>query len=128
LRTSRISFSQTDRLVLVALLAAVGSGVEAQTIQRDDAPGVSQVRKPALGIRKAQLLGAAAGLALAAAFGRGHQDTVPTLRPLRSIDGLTVSAAAFYLSGACGKDHSKLGCPGFRPLGKCEILTKWHNG
>ena len=92
--------SSPRRLVLVALLAAVAGGVEAQTMQRDNAPVVSPVRRPALGIRKAQLLGAATGLALGAAFGRQHQDTVPTLRPLRSIDGvLTASAAALYLSG-----------------------------
>jgi hypothetical protein len=97
LRTSRIWFS---RLVLVALIAAVAGGAEAQVMRRDDAPVVAQVRKPALSIRKAQLLGAAAGLALGAALGRGHQDGVPALRPLRSVDGvLTASAAAFYVSG-----------------------------
>jgi hypothetical protein len=97
LRISRVSPS---RLILVALLAGIAGDALAQAIPRDDAPIVAQVRKPALGIRKAQLLGAAAGLALGAALGRGHQDTVPTLRPLRRVDGvLTASAAAFYLSG-----------------------------
>jgi membrane-associated phospholipid phosphatase len=94
-----LSIGHRDRLALVALLAAAGGVARAQGIEPADAPAVHQSREPALGIRTAQLLGAAAGLALGAALAREPEPPVPTLRPLRGADAiLTGSAAALYLS------------------------------
>jgi membrane-associated phospholipid phosphatase len=84
--------------VLVAVLAAAVDAADAQDVEAIAAPAASQANEPALSIREAQLLGAAAGLALGAALARGQEAPVPGLTPLGSADAiLTGSAAALYL-------------------------------
>jgi len=86
-------------LVLVVLFA-VAVRADAQDTQPADAPAVRPAPRPALSLRKAQLLGAATGLALGAALARRPETRAPALRPLRGIDAIvTGSAAALYLGG-----------------------------
>jgi membrane-associated phospholipid phosphatase len=88
-------------LVVVALSAAAAARAGAQSTEPGPAPAVTQVREPGLSLREAELLGAAAGLALGAALVGKPDSPVPALRPLRGADAvLTGSAAALYLSAA----------------------------
>ena len=82
------------------VLFAVAVRADAQDTQPADAPAVRPAPRPALSLRKAQLLGAATGLALGATLARRPETRAPALRPLRGIDAIvTGSAAALYLGG-----------------------------
>lgn len=84
----------------MALLAAAAAGAEAQGTEPREAPAVRRAPEPGLSLRKAQLVGAAAGLALGAALARRPETPIAPLRPLRGVDAiLTGSAAALYLGG-----------------------------
>lgn len=86
-------------VLLVVLLAAAPDGAEGQGLETAPA-SVPPAREPRLGLRKAQLLGAAAGLALGAALAHERDTPMAPLRPLRAADAiLTGSAAALYLGG-----------------------------
>lgn len=98
-----------QRLVLATLLAAVARGAEAQSVEPREAAAVAPAPEPGFGVRKAQLLGAAAGLALGAALARHPDGPLPALRPLRSADAvLTGSAVALYLgAGILGRRRAE---------------------
>jgi membrane-associated phospholipid phosphatase len=99
MRTRRILRAHPGRLVLVALLAAAVRA-EGQENPPAEPPAVYPAPQPGLGLQKARLLGAAAGLALGAALARRLETSVPALRSLRGIDAiLTGSAGALYLGG-----------------------------
>ena len=86
--------------LVVATFLAAAAGAGAQGTEPGIAPPVSSVREPGLSLTEAELVGAAAGLALGAALAHGPEGP-PALRPLRSADAiLTGSAAALYLSAA----------------------------
>ena len=85
-------------LVWVVLLAAAADGAEAQSIEPGTAPAVPQPREPILSLWKAQLVGAATGLALGAALAHRTEAPIPAMRPLRGADAiLTGSAVALYV-------------------------------
>ena len=87
-------------LAVATLFAAAAASAEAQGTEPGSGP-VTQVREPGLSLREAELLGAAAGLALGAALAGKPDPPVPALRPLRGADAiLTGSAAALYLGAA----------------------------
>jgi hypothetical protein len=101
--------AHTGQLLLVTLLAAAADGAKAQSIEAGAAPAVPQASEPSLSLRKAQLVGAAAGLALGAGLGRRAEASVPALRPLRGADAIvTGSAMALYLgAGILGRKRSE---------------------
>jgi len=89
-------------MILAGVLLALGCGLAgAQDVPPSPtppAPPPAESRPPWLGIRKAQVLGAAAGLALGAALGRPPEGPVAPLTPLRGVDAvLAGSAVALYV-------------------------------
>lgn len=84
-------------LMLLGLLAAA-SGAAAQGLESPGTPAAAPQDRPLLGIRQAQLLGAAAGLALGAGLAHTPQADVPSLEPLGAADAVVAgSAVALYL-------------------------------
>src|SRR5262249_40970335 len=100
--------SATDRIVSVrsggiaaALLATVSAGADAQDTEGNPprAPVAAPAHQPHLSLRKAQVLGAAAGLALGAALGARSESPAPALTPLGAGDvAIAGTAVALYAS------------------------------
>jgi membrane-associated phospholipid phosphatase len=110
--------------VLVGLLAAadseaqsIGPGATAAAAPQAPETAVAPAPEPGLSLRQAQLVGAAAGLALGAALTRPPETPASALRPLRGADAIvTGSAVALYLSsGLLGRKRSEAGPPGPAP-------------
>jgi membrane-associated phospholipid phosphatase len=86
-------------ILLAALLAGAGGPVRAQD-PGPAAPIETVVSDPGLSEREAQILGAAAGLALGAALAGRPEGAVPSLTPLGSADAIVAgSAVALYGAG-----------------------------
>ena len=86
-------------ILLAALLAGAGGPVRAQD-PPPAGPPAAATSEPGLSEREAQVLGAAAGLALGAALAGHPEGAVPSLTPLDATDAIVAgSAVALYGAG-----------------------------
>jgi membrane-associated phospholipid phosphatase len=95
---------RAGRFLLVTLLAT-SPGAGQTPSPPDPAPPVARPHPRGFGVVQAQLMGAAAGLALGAALGRQPPDPIRAARPLGAADAILAgSAGALFLSA--GLFHS----------------------
>jgi membrane-associated phospholipid phosphatase len=95
----RALHARTAGILVAGLLLAEGGRARGQDIPVTG-PGTAAVSEPGLSEREAQVLGAAAGLALGAALAGRPEGAVPALTPLDATDAVIAgSAVALYGAG-----------------------------
>jgi len=90
----------------VIVLAAIAAGGPAGA-QTPATPAEASASEPGLSLLEANILGAAAGLALGAALAGGAEDPVPSLTPLGTADAVVAgSAVALFGAGRLARKHT----------------------